>query len=114
MMPADLYQVALWWGPGVLLLMIFTYGFLRLARLWIERTMDAKRQQMENVFNMAEQYLKQFLSAQKGQAEALSRLTASVERSDSRDSLEHQQILVALRAMHRDIDRVLRQPVADE
>lgn len=114
MMPADLYQVALWWGPGVLLLMIFTYGFLRLARLWIERTMDAKRQQMENVFNMAEQYLKQFLSAQKGQAEALSRLAASVERSDSRDSLEHQQILIALRAMHRDIERILCQPVADE
>ena len=111
MMPEDLTHMALWWGPGVLLLLTFAYGFLHLARVWIERTMDTKRQQMESAFGMAEQYVKQFLSAQRSQADALARLATSVERSDSRDSLEHQQILIALRAMHRDIERITRQPV---
>jgi hypothetical protein len=111
MMPEDLTHMVLWWGPGVLLLMTFTYGFMQLARFWIGRTMDTKRQQMESAFGMAEQYVKQFLNAQRAQADALSRLATSVERSDSRDSLEHQQILVALRAMHRDLERLLRQPV---
>jgi len=106
MMPEDFAHMALWWGPGVLLLLAFSYGLLRLAQVWIERTMDAKRRQMESVFGMAEQYVKQFLNAQRSQADALSRLASSVERSDSRDSLEHQQILIALRAMHHDIERM--------
>lgn len=105
MMPDNLAQMAMWWGPGVLLLLAFTYGFMALARLWIERTMDSKRRQMDSAFGMAEQYVKQFLNAQVSQADALARLASSVERSDSRDSLEHQQILVALRAMHRDFGR---------
>ena len=114
MMPDDFAHMAMWWGPGVLLMLAFSYGLLRLAQVWIERTMDAKRRQMESVFGMAEQYVKQFLNAQRSQAEALSRLASSVERSDSRDSLEHQQILVALRAMHRDMERLLRQAEKDE
>jgi hypothetical protein len=111
MMPQDFAHMALWWGPGVLLLLAFSYGFLRLAQVWIERTMDVKGRQMESVFGMAEHYVKQFLNAQRSQAEALSRLASSVERSDSRDSLEHQQILVALRAMHQDIARMTHQAV---
>jgi uncharacterized membrane protein len=111
MMPEDLIHMALWWGPGLLLVLIITYGILYLARIWLERAMDTKRRQMESVFGMAEQYVKQFLNAQRSQADALSRLATSVERSDSRDSLEHQQILIALRAMHRDIERLSRQPV---
>ena len=111
MIPEDFIHMALWWGPGLLLVLIFTYGILYLARIWLERAMDTKRRQMESVFGMAEQYVKQFLNAQRSQADALARLAASVERSDSRDSLEHQQILIALRAMHRDIERALRQPV---
>ncbi len=103
--------MAVWWGPGVLLVLIITYGFLYLARFWIERTMDRKRQQTESAFEMAEQYVKQFLNAQRSQADALSRLATSVERSDSRDSMEHQQILIALRAMHRDVELMSRQPV---
>ena len=113
-MPEDLAQMAMWWGPGVLLLLAFTYGFMALARLWIERNMDAKRRQMDSAFGMAEQYVKQFLTAQRSQAEALGRLASSVEQSDSRDSLEHQQILVALRAMHRDLERLMRQAEEDE
>jgi hypothetical protein len=108
MMPQDFAHMAMWWGPGVLLLLAFSYGLLRLAQVWIERTLDAKRRQMESVFGMAEQYVKQFLNAQRSQADALSRLASTVERSDSRDSLEHQQILIALRAMHHDIERLVR------
>jgi hypothetical protein len=108
-MPEDFAHMALWWGPGVLLLLAFNYGLLRLAQVWIERTMDAKHRQMESVFGMAEHYVKQFLNAQRSQAEALSRLASSVEQSDSRDSLEHQQILIALRAMHQDVERVVRE-----
>jgi len=111
MMPQDFAHMALWWGPGVMLLLAFSYGLLRLAQIWIERTLDDKRRQMESVFGMAEHYVKQFLNAQRSQAEALSRLASSVEQSGSRDSLEHQQILVALRAMHRDIERLAQQTV---
>ena len=110
MMPDDFAHMAMWWGPGMLLLLAFSYGLLRLAQVWMERTLDAKRRQMESLFSMAEQYVKQFLNAQRSQAEALGRLASSVEQSDSRDSLEHQQILVALRAMHGDIERLIRQP----
>ena len=55
MFPENLGQMALWWGPGVLLVLILTYGFLYLARFWIERTMDRKRQQMESACEMAGQ-----------------------------------------------------------
>jgi len=110
MMPQDFAHMALWWGPGVLLLLAFSYGLLRLAQIWIERTLDARRRQMESVFGMAEHYVKQFLDAQRAQADAVARLASSVEQGDSRDSLEHQQILVALRAMHRDIERLVQPP----
>ena len=106
----EVRQMTLWWGPGIVIVMVFAYGFLRIAHYWIEKTMEVKRQQMESVFGMAEHYVKQFLNAQRSQADALSRLATSVERSDSRDSMEHQQILIALRAMHRDLERLLRQP----
>jgi hypothetical protein len=109
MMPQDFAHMAMWWGPGVLLLLAFSYGLLRLAQVWIERSMDARRRQMESLFGMAEQYVKQFLNAQVSQAEALGRLASSVEQSDSRDSMEHQQILIALRAMHGDIKRLVHQ-----
>jgi len=110
MMPEDFAHMALWWGPGVLLLLAFSYGLLRLAQVWLERSMDARRRQMEGLFGMAEQYVKQFLTAQRSQAEALSRLASSVEQSDSRDSMEHQQILIALRAMHGDVERLISRP----
>jgi hypothetical protein len=109
MMPQDFAHMALWWGPGVLLLLAFSYGLLRLAQVWIERSMDTRRRQMESLFGMAEQYVKQFLNAQRSQAEALGRLASSVEQSGSRDSMEHQQILIALRAMHGDLERLIHQ-----
>jgi len=104
MIPDEINHVVLWWGPGVLILMVFTYGFLRLAHYWIEKSMQVKSQQMESTFHLLRQYVEQFLSAQKSQADALTRLASSVEHRESVESFEHQEILIALKAMHRDID----------
>ncbi len=106
MLPDSLWQMALWWGPGVLIALALGYGGLRLAHYWIEKNMEAKRHQVESAFGIAQQYVEQFLSTERQQADALSRLAASVERSDSRDSFEHQEILIALKAMHRDLESV--------
>jgi hypothetical protein len=113
MFPGDVYEIAIWWGPGVLMLMVFAYGFLRLARLWLDRTMDARRLQAEKLFGLASEYAERFLSAQRSQADALSRLAASVERSDSRDSMEHQQILIALKVLHQDVERAVGSMMED-
>jgi hypothetical protein len=104
----DAERIGLWWGPGIMLLVLFGLGFLRLAKYWIERAMDAKRQQTENVFGMARTYVEQFLSAQKSQADALTRLAGCVEHRDSIESFEHQQMLIALKAVHRDVESLLR------
>lgn len=108
MIPTELEQAALWWGPGVVLLLLFGYGFLRLAHYWMEKTMEYRRYQMESAFGITRQYIEQFLNTQKSQAEALSRLAGSVEQRDSHDSFEHQEILIALKAINRDINVVLR------
>ncbi|MHB8653254.1 MAG: hypothetical protein ACYDA9_05175 [Terriglobia bacterium] len=108
MIPTELEQAALWWGPGVVLLLLFGYGFLRLAHYWMEKTMEYRRYQMESAFGITRQYIEQFLNTQKSQAEALSRLAGSVEQRDSHDSFEHQEILIALKAINRDISVVLR------
>ena len=102
-MPDNLDKLALWWGPGILVLMVFGYGLLRLGHHWIEKSMDVKRQQTESALGVVREYIEQFLSAQQSQAEALSRLAGSVERRDSHESFEHQEMLIALKAMHRDI-----------
>ena len=104
MSPLDIQRVALWWGPGVLILIIFGYGFLRLAHYWIEKSMEVKRQQMEGAYALVRHYIEQFLGAQSGQADALSRLANSVEHRESQESFEHQEILIALKALHRDMN----------
>jgi hypothetical protein len=104
MNPLDLQRVALWWGPGVLLLITFGYGFLRLAHYWIEKSMEVKRQQMDGAYGLVRQYIEKFLGAQSGQADALSRLANSVEHRESQESFEHQEILIALKALHRDMN----------
>ena len=104
MIPEEINRVVLWWGPGVLILMVFTYGFLRLAHYWIEKSMQVKSQQMESAFGIARHYIEQFLGAQKSQADALSRLASCTEHRESVESFEHQEILIALKAMHRDLD----------
>ncbi len=107
MSPFDAERIALWWGPGVLILIVFGFGFLRLAKYWIERSMDVKRQQVISVFGMFQTYVEQFLSAQRCQADALARLAGSVERRDSTESFEHQEMLIALKAVHRDVESLL-------
>jgi hypothetical protein len=108
MLPDNVWRMTMWWGPGALLLVILAYGALRLARLWIEESMNSKRRQMETLLDMLRQYVEQFLGAQKSQADALARLATSVERSDSRESLEHQQILIALKALHKEVESLSR------
>jgi hypothetical protein len=106
MLPENLWQMATWWGPGVLIVLALGYGSLRLAHYWIEKNMEAKRHQMESLFGIARQYVEQFLTTERQQADALSRLAASVEQRDSRDSFEHQEMLIAIKAMHRDLESI--------
>lgn len=49
-MPENFEQIALWWGPGIVVLMGFGYGTLRLAHYWVGKSMDLKRQQMDGMF----------------------------------------------------------------
>ena len=111
--PFDVTRFALLWGPGILVLVVFSYGFSRLALHWIDKSMEVKRQQTESSFDIARTYLAQFVSAQKSQADAFSRLATAVERRDSEDSFEHQEMLIAIKAMHRDIERLARRPESE-
>ena len=94
----DLGRFALLWGPGVLVLVVFTYGLMRLAQYWIEKSMDYKRRQMDAIFDVVRSQAEQFINAQKSQADAFSRLASAVEQRETRDSFEHQEILIAIKA----------------
>jgi hypothetical protein len=104
MNPLDFQHVAIWWGPGVLVLIAFGWGFFRLAQYWIEKSMDVKRLQMDGAYGLVRQYIEKFLGAQSGQADALTRLASCVEHHESQESFEHQEILIALKAMHHDMN----------
>jgi len=106
MNPLDIQRVALWWGPGILVLIVFSLGFFRLAQYWIEKSMEVKRQQLDGAYGLVRRYIEQFLGAQSGQANALSRLANSVEHRESQESFEHQEMLIALKALHGDIDNL--------
>ena len=112
MTPFDVGRFALLWGPGILVLVVFSYGFLRLAYHWIDKSLEVKRTQMASAFDVARTYLEQFVSAQKSQADAFSRLASTVERRDSQDSFEHQEILIALKALREQLAADSRQPIA--
>src|SRR5690242_10870778 len=99
----DPEHFALVWGPGVVVLLIFTYGLTRLAQYWIAKSMEFKRKQMDSAFSLARTYADQFVAAQRSQADAVSRLASSVEQGESRDSLEHQEILIAVKAMREQL-----------
>jgi len=103
MNPGDFQHVAVWWGPGVLILIAFGFGFFRLAQYWIEKSMEVKRQQTDGAYGLVRQYIEKFLGAQSGQADALARLANSVEHHESQESFEHQEILIALKALHHDM-----------
>jgi hypothetical protein len=66
--------------------------------------MEVKRGQMDGAYGLVRQYIEKFLGAQSGQADALARLANSVEHHESQESFEHQEILIALKALHGDMD----------
>ena len=107
--PQDLARYIVLWGPGILILIVFAYGFMRLAYHWIDRTTDIKRKQLDSAFDIARDYVGQLAGASKSQAEALSRLASAVEHRDSLESYEHQEMLIALKALHRNMDDLLAQ-----
>ena len=108
-MPQDLERYVVLWGPGILILIVFAYGFMKLAYHWIDRAMDMKHRQMDSAFSIARDYVGQLSGASKTQAEALSRLASAVEHRDSLESYEHQEMLIALKALHRDFEDLTSQ-----
>ena len=109
MVPQDLERYIVLWGPGILILILFAYGFMKLAYHWIDRAAEIKRSQMSGAFDIARDYVDQLAGAAKSQAEALSRLAGAVEHRDSVESYEHQEMLIALKALHRNVDELLDQ-----
>jgi hypothetical protein len=102
----DPERFALLWGPGVVVLLIFSYGLTRLAQYWIEKSLEFKRKQMDTAFSIARNYADQLVSSQRSQADAFSRLATSVEQGGSRDSLEHQEILIAIKVMREQLSAI--------
>ena len=66
MNPLDIQRVALWWGPGILVLIVFSLGFFRLAQYWIEKSMEVKRQQLDGAYGLVRRYIEQFLGVRAG------------------------------------------------
>jgi hypothetical protein len=112
--PQDIERYIVLWGPGILILIIFGYGLMRLAFHWIDRTMEVKRKQMDSAFDIARDYVGQLASASRSQAAALSRLAEAVEHRDSVEGYEHQEMLVALKALHHNVEELLGQARASE
>lgn len=103
MVPQDVLKIALQWGPGILILLVFAYGSLRLAHHWIDKSMELKREQLEGMFRVARDYVDNIVGAQKSQAEAVARLAGSMEHRESFESYEHQEMLIALKAIHQNV-----------
>lgn len=103
MVPDEIIKLGMEWGPGILLLLVFAYGAIRLAHHWIDKSMEIKREQLDGTFHIARDYIDQIVGAQKSQAEAISRLATTAEHRDSFESFEHQEMLIALKAIHRDV-----------
>jgi hypothetical protein len=107
MIPQDVLKIALQWGPGVLILLVFAYGAIRLAHHWIDKTMELKREQLDGTFRVARDYVDNIVGAQKSQAEAIARLASSMEHRESFESYEHQEMLVALKAIHHNVQSLV-------
>jgi hypothetical protein len=106
--PEDLTRYVVLWGPGILILIVLSYGLMRIAYHWIDRMTEVKRRQTESAFDVARDYVAQLAGASKSQADALSRLAAAVEHRDSLESYEHQEMLIALKALHRSVGEILQ------
>ncbi len=108
LIPEDLEHYIVLWGPGILILILFAYGFMRLAHHWIDKSMEIKKEQTDSAFDIARDYIGQLAGAHQSQAEALSRLATTVEHRDSLESYEHQEMLIALKAIHRNVLGLVR------
>lgn len=114
MVPDEIIKLGVEWGPGVVLLLVFAYGAIRLAHHWIDKSMEIKREQLDGAFRIARDYLDQVVGAQKSQAEAISRLASSAEHRDSFEGIEHQEMLIALKALHREVQALSDSAPAQE
>jgi hypothetical protein len=114
MIPQDLVRYVVLWGPGILILIVLSYGLMRIAYRWIDRSMEVKRRQTDSAFEVAREYVSQLAGASRSQADALTRLAAAVEHRDSIESYEHQEMLIALKALHRSLGELLLEPGAPD
>jgi len=105
--PQDLSHYVVLWGPGILILIVLSYGLMRIAFHWIDRTMDVKRRQTDSAFEVARDYVAQLAGASRTQADALERLAAAVEHRDSLETYQHQEMLISLKALHRSVGELL-------
>ncbi|HEV2380317.1 MAG TPA: hypothetical protein VG206_11045 [Terriglobia bacterium] len=107
MVPQDIERYLVLWGPGILILIVLSYGFMRLAYHWIDRAAEIKRSQMDGAFHIARDYVDQLAGAAQSQAEALSRLAGAVEHRGSLESYEHREMLISLKALDRNVNELL-------
>jgi len=104
----DLEKFALLWGPGIVVLGVFSFTGAKLARYWIDKLMEHRRKQIDGAFEIARTYLDQIVGAQRSQAEAFTRLAASIDQGGSKVGFEHQEMLTAIKALHRHVDGLAR------
>ena len=114
MEPDDIQRYIVLWGPGILILILLSYGFMRLAYHWMDRAAEIKRSQMDGAFEIARDYVGQLAGAARSQAEALTRLAGAVEHRDSVESYEHQEMLIALKALNRNVDELLGERLTEK
>jgi len=101
-------KFALLWGPGIVVLGVFSFTGAKLTQYWIDKSMDHRRKQMEGTFEIARTYLDQIVGAQRSQSEAVTRLAATIEQGGSKVGFEHQEMLTAIKALHRHVDGLAR------
>jgi hypothetical protein len=105
----DLGKFALLWGPGIVVLGVFSFTGAKLAQYWIDKAMEQRRKQMEGTFDIARTYLDQIVGAQRLQSDAFTRLAATIEQEGSKTGFEHQEMLTAIKALHRHVEGLARQ-----
>jgi len=104
----DLEKFALLWGPGIVVLGIFSFTGAKLTQYWIDKSMEHRRRQIEGTFEIARTYLEQIVGAQRAQSDSFTRLAATVDQGSAKVGFEHQEMLTAVKALHRHVDGLAR------
>jgi hypothetical protein len=104
----DIGKFALLWGPGIVVLVVFSFTGAKLAQYWIDKSMEQRRRQIEGTFEIARTYLQQIVGAQRSQSDAVASLVATVEQGGSKVGFEHQEMMMAIKALHRHLDGLAR------